>query len=53
MPSAITLRLTTADPVPGVAYSLQDKTNAPVDPASQTTVRSVSTSSSPCPMTDG
>ena len=32
MPSAITLRLTTADPVPGVAYSLQDKTNAPVDP---------------------
>lgn len=32
MPSAITLRLTTADPVPGVAYSLQDKTNALVDP---------------------
>ncbi|ALJ09299.1 DUF5990 family protein [Brevundimonas sp. DS20] len=32
MPSAVTLRLTTADPVPGVAYSLQDKTNAPVDP---------------------
>ncbi|MBB1178178.1 MAG: DUF5990 family protein [Pseudomonadota bacterium] len=32
MPSAITLRLTTADPVPGVAYSLQDKANAPVDP---------------------
>ena len=31
MPSAITLRLTTADPVPGVAYSLQDKANAPVD----------------------
>ncbi|WP_426025168.1 DUF5990 family protein [Brevundimonas sp. TSRC1-1] len=32
MPSAITLRLTTADPVAGVAYSLQDKANAPVDP---------------------
>lgn len=32
MPSAVTLRLTTADPVPGVAYSLQDKANAPVDP---------------------
>ena len=32
MPSAITLRLTTANPVPGVAYSLQDKANAPVDP---------------------
>ena len=32
MPSAITLRLTTTDPVPGVAYSLQDKANAPVDP---------------------
>lgn len=32
MPSAITLRLTTADPVPGVAYSLQDKANAPVEP---------------------
>jgi hypothetical protein len=32
MPSAITLRLTTADPVPGVAYSLQDKANRPVDP---------------------
>ena len=31
MPSAITLRLTTADPVAGVAYSLQDKANAPVD----------------------
>ncbi|MFN3778640.1 MAG: DUF5990 family protein [Brevundimonas aurantiaca] len=32
MPSAITLRLTTADPVPGVAYSLQDKANTPVKP---------------------
>ncbi|MFN7112575.1 MAG: DUF5990 family protein [Brevundimonas sp.] len=32
MPSVITLRLTTADPVAGVAYSLQDKANAPVDP---------------------
>jgi Family of unknown function (DUF5990) len=32
MPSAITLRLTTADPVPGVAYSLQDKGNTPVKP---------------------
>jgi len=31
MPNAITLRLTTADPVPGVAYGLQDKANAPVD----------------------
>ncbi|WP_404415339.1 DUF5990 family protein [Brevundimonas vesicularis] len=28
----ITLRLTTADPLAGVAYSLQDKANAPVDP---------------------
>jgi hypothetical protein len=27
----ITLRLTTADPVAGVAYSLQDKANTPVD----------------------
>ncbi len=27
----ITLRLTIRDPVPGVAYSLQDKTNAPVE----------------------
>lgn len=32
MPSAITLRLTTAAPVAGVAYSLQDKANMPVDP---------------------
>jgi len=32
MPSAVTLRLTTADPVPGVAYSLQDKANTPVKP---------------------
>lgn len=32
MPSAITLRLTTADPIAGVAYSLQDKANAPVSP---------------------
>lgn len=32
MPSAITLRLTTADPVAGVAYSLQDKANTPVEP---------------------
>lgn len=32
MPSAITLRLTTAEPVPGVAYSLQDKANTPVKP---------------------
>jgi hypothetical protein len=32
MPSVITLRLTTADPVAGVAYSLQDKANAPADP---------------------
>lgn len=30
--TAITLRLTIADPVPGVAYSLQDKANAPVTP---------------------
>jgi hypothetical protein len=28
----ITLRLTIADPVAGVAYSLQDKVNMPVDP---------------------
>lgn len=28
----ITLRLTIADPVAGVAYSLQDKANAPVEP---------------------
>lgn len=28
----ITLRLTIHDPVPGVAYSLQDKANAPVEP---------------------
>ena len=33
MPSTpITLRLTIADPVAGVAYSLQDKGNMPVDP---------------------
>ncbi|MFN7128463.1 MAG: DUF5990 family protein [Brevundimonas sp.] len=32
MPSAITLRLITADPVPGAAYSLQDKANTPVEP---------------------
>jgi len=30
--TTITLRLTTADPVAGVAYSLQDKANMPVDP---------------------
>lgn len=30
--AAVTLRLTIADPVPGVAYSLQDKDNHPVDP---------------------
>ncbi|WP_395944005.1 DUF5990 family protein [Brevundimonas sp.] len=30
--TTITLRLTTVDPVAGVAYSLQDKTNRPVDP---------------------
>ena len=28
----ITLRLTIADPVAGVAYSLQDKANTPIDP---------------------
>ena len=28
----ITLRLTIADPVPGVRYSLQDKANMPADP---------------------
>jgi hypothetical protein len=28
----ITLRLTIADPVPGVTYSLQDKTSTPVEP---------------------
>ncbi|MFN3230441.1 MAG: DUF5990 family protein [Asticcacaulis sp.] len=32
MPDAITLRLTIADPIAGVAYSLQDKANTPVDP---------------------
>jgi hypothetical protein len=32
MPSTITLRLTTADPIEGVAYSLQNKANTPVDP---------------------
>ena len=33
MPGApITLRLTIADPVAGVAYSLQDKANMPVEP---------------------
>ena len=31
--TAITLRLTIADPVQGVHYSLQDKDNAPVDGA--------------------
>lgn len=30
--STITLRLTIADPVAGVAYSLQDKANIPVEP---------------------
>ena len=30
--STITLRLTIADPVAGVAYSLQDKANMPVEP---------------------
>ena len=30
--STITLRLTIADPVVGVAYSLQDKANMPVEP---------------------
>lgn len=30
--TTITLRLTTADPVVGVAYSLQDKANTPVEP---------------------
>ena len=30
--TAITLRLTIADPVAGVAYSLQDKANMPVEP---------------------
>lgn len=30
--ASVTLRLTIADPVPGVAYSLQDKDNHPVDP---------------------
>ena len=28
----ITLRLTIADPVPGVSYSLQDQTSAPIGP---------------------
>lgn len=31
-PTIITLRLTIADPVAGVAYSLQDKANMPVEP---------------------
>jgi hypothetical protein len=30
--TTITLRLTIADPVAGVAYSLQDKANMPVEP---------------------
>ena len=30
--AAIILRLTIADPVAGVAYSLQDKANTPIDP---------------------
>ena len=30
--TTITLRLTIADPVAGVAYSLQDKANRPVEP---------------------
>lgn len=30
--ASVTLRLTITDPVPGVAYSLQDKDNHPVDP---------------------
>lgn len=30
--TAVILRLTIADPVPGVAYSLQDKDNHPIDP---------------------
>lgn len=30
--STITLRLTIADPVAGVAYSLQDKANMPIEP---------------------
>ena len=31
-PMTITVRLTIADPVAGVAYSLQDKANMPVEP---------------------
>jgi len=32
MPVGITLRLTTADPIAGMHYSLQDQKSAPVDP---------------------
>lgn len=35
----ITLRLTIADPVAGLHYSLQDKTNAPVGPVIATTTQ--------------
>lgn len=36
MPATLTLRLTIADPLPGVRYSLQDKANTPVDAVTAT-----------------
>ena len=49
--ATITLRLTIADPVVGVAYSLQDKANTPVGPRIAGDGRSVSTRRPHCPTT--